>query len=86
MLDRVTDRRRAAGARQRRSRARRRAGLVLLKVEADEHRLAEALIACGRVTAAEGLQRSRIEQEVSELVQDWITRWEVTRSLANRDL
>jgi hypothetical protein len=77
-----------ARQRQRRSRARRKAGVALLRIEVDELHLIEALIACGRLATADGLQRSRVEQEVSKLVEDWVARWRkaVTRGLASSEL
>jgi hypothetical protein len=52
MLDRQQPRT-LAGLRQKRSRARRKRGLLLLPVEIDEHALVEALIRSLRITEAE---------------------------------
>lgn len=52
-----------ASARQRRSRARRRAGRVLLRIEADEFELIEALLASGRLDEASCLDRRCLERE-----------------------
>jgi hypothetical protein len=61
--------------RQRRSRRRRKAGRVLLRVETDEFRLIDALIASGRLSSDDGLARARVEKAVGQLVEDRITRW-----------
>ena len=73
MLERLD--RHAQRERQRRSRARRRHGITLLRVPVDEFRLVEALQRAGRLTGEDGLQRARIEQEVERLVADWTERW-----------
>lgn len=61
--------------RQRRTRCRRRQGVVVLNVEAHEHRLIEALIAAERLTEAEALRREAVEREAARLLEDWMTRW-----------
>jgi hypothetical protein len=61
--------------RQRRARARRRRGVMTFRVEANEHRLAEALIESGRLTEALALERPQIERELAKLIDDWIRRW-----------
>jgi hypothetical protein len=48
-----------AAVRQHRCRTRRRRGLAVLRVEADEFRLIDALITAGRLTEDESQRRSR---------------------------
>ena len=64
-----------AARRARRSRWRRRNGLVPRTVDVDEHGLAAALIASGRLTADEALRLELVERELSALVADFISRW-----------
>jgi len=72
MLDRPPS---AAALRARRSRWRRRNGLVPRTIDSDENGLAEALIATGRLTEAEALRPELIERELSALIADFILRW-----------
>jgi hypothetical protein len=72
MLHRLPSR---AAARARRSRWRRRNGLVPRTIDVDEHALAAALIASGRLTEAEALRSELIERELSALIADFILRW-----------
>ena len=65
----------AAAVRARRSRWRRRNGLVPRTIDVDEHALAEALILSGRLTEQEALRPELIERELSALVADFISRW-----------
>jgi DNA-binding GntR family transcriptional regulator len=60
--------------RQRRQRERERQGLVVLKIEADEHALAAALIAAGRISEADALDRKHLQATVSELLRAWAER------------
>lgn len=76
----AAERRRAAtdpthAARNRRSRRRQRQGMIWLGIEATEHPLAEALIASGRLTDAEALDRKRVGAAVEGIVADFIARW-----------
>jgi hypothetical protein len=64
-----------AADRQRRSRRRRKAGKVLLRVEADEFRLVDALITSGRLDPDAGLSRAQVEKALAKLVEDWTARW-----------
>src|SRR5262249_53952984 len=64
-----------AAVRQRKTRARRRQGMVSLRLDVHEHRLCGALIASGRLTEAQALERPQIERELAKLVDDWIRRW-----------
>jgi hypothetical protein len=74
MLDRLPSRSPAA-IRARRSRWRRRNGLVPRTIDIDENAFAEALILSGRLTEAETLQPELIERELSALAADFISRW-----------
>jgi hypothetical protein len=67
-------------ARARKARARRRQGLVCFRVEAHEHRLAEALIEANRLTEGHALERAAIERELARLVEDWCQRWLAPKS------
>ena len=59
MLDRPDDRKpQSAAERQRRRRMRRKLDLKLFTIEADEFRLAEALLAAGRVNEAQAFGSS----------------------------
>ena len=64
-----------ARTRQRRSRLRRRQGRALLRVEANEFDLVAALLKAGRLCEADGLQRPKVEQALTKLVEDWTARW-----------
>jgi hypothetical protein len=68
-------RRQANREHQRRSRRRRKAGRVVLRIEVDEFRLIDSLLAAHRLTEADGLDRRRVEAAVSRLLADWVTRW-----------
>jgi hypothetical protein len=61
--------------RARKRRVRRRQGVAVLRVETHEHRLIEALLAAGRLTEVEALQRPLLERELGKLVEDWTARW-----------
>jgi hypothetical protein len=65
----------SAAIRQRRTRWRRRNGLVPRQIEVDEHGLAEMLIVSGRLTEAEALRPELQERELTALVTDVIARW-----------
>lgn len=64
-----------AATRARRWRWRRRNGLVPRRIDVDEHALAEALIASGRLTESEALRPDLVERELAALVADFISRW-----------
>lgn len=72
MLDRPPS---SAANRARRWRWRRRNGLVPRRIDVDEHALAEAFIASGRLTEAEALRPDLVERELAALVADFILRW-----------
>ena len=57
--------------RQRRRRRRAAAGLVVLPVEVDEHAVAEALLASGRLDEVAALDRLRVAAAVGGLVAEW---------------
>jgi hypothetical protein len=65
----------SSAARQRRARARRKCGEVVLRVLVHEHDLAQALLASGRLTEGQTLDPARVEQELSRLISDWSRRW-----------
>jgi hypothetical protein len=48
---------------------------VILKIEAHEFRLIDALISAGRLTEDESRRRGLVEKQVSQLVEDWVQRW-----------
>ena len=67
-------------ARVRRLRKRRRAGQVVLRVEADDHALAHALIASARLCADATADRKAVEAAVADILRNFIQRWaNVTR-------
>lgn len=72
MLDRPPS---PAAIRARRARWRRRNGLVPRTIDIDEHGLAEALIASGRLTADEALRPEVVDREIEAMVADFIARW-----------
>jgi hypothetical protein len=65
----------AERARQRRSRARRKRGLLLIGIEVCELALIEALIRSGRVDADALLDRKRVIAEAAAILADFIARW-----------
>jgi hypothetical protein len=52
-------------------RRRRRQGSIVLKIEAAEYPLIEALITSGRLTPDQALDRAEIEREIAAVVEDW---------------
>ena len=64
-----------AAVRARRKRARRRQGLAIFYIEANEARMIEALLAAGRLTEAEALERPSVERELAQVLVDWARRW-----------
>jgi hypothetical protein len=64
-----------AAARQRRSRARRKAGQTIYRVTVPEHAIAEALIEIGRLSPDEALRRELVERALSRVLVDWAERW-----------
>ena len=61
----------AAARRQRLYRPRCRHGVALLTIPVDPHRLAEALIDCGRLSPAEALCKGDMQRAIGELLCDW---------------
>jgi hypothetical protein len=61
--------------RQRKCRARRRQGTVVLHVEAHEFRLVDALITAGRLTEDESQRRGLVEKAAAALLEDFAQRW-----------
>jgi hypothetical protein len=59
--------------RARRSRARRRIGLCVFHVEADQRRTLAALRAAGRL--ADDVTREEIERQLAEVLSDFARRW-----------
>jgi hypothetical protein len=64
-----------AAARQRRCRVRRRQGLAILRVETNEFRLIDALLAAGRLSEDEALRRALVEKAAAKLLEDFTARW-----------
>jgi hypothetical protein len=73
MLERIP---RQAAARQRRSRARRKLGRLLIGVEVDESALVEALLQAERLGEADASSRSCLRAAIERLVADFIERWQ----------
>jgi hypothetical protein len=48
---------------------------VQLVVEADEYRLALALITSGRTSEEEALRRDLVAREIGTIIRDWSDRW-----------
>jgi hypothetical protein len=61
--------------RQRKCRARRRQGTVVLHVEAHEFRLIDALLASGRLSEDESQRRGLVEKAAARLLEDFAQRW-----------
>jgi hypothetical protein len=61
--------------RMRELRRRRRKGLSQYRIEADDHRLAGALIASKRLPPEETARNALVERELGRLVEDFIARW-----------
>jgi hypothetical protein len=66
----------AAAARKRAYKARQKIGQAVFRVTADEDRLAEALIASGRISEDAAVDRAKIEAALSQVVADWVERWQ----------
>jgi hypothetical protein len=66
----------AARRKQRAYRKRLACGIAVLRVPIQHHELAEALIASGRLSIAETLDRRAVEHEVALLVEEWRRQWD----------
>jgi hypothetical protein len=64
-----------AALRQHRCRARRRRGVAVLRIEVDEFRLVDALLASNRISENESRRRSLVEKATGRLLEDVISRW-----------
>jgi len=71
--DRARNRQRQAALRARRSRARRREGLTIFHVEADQRRTVAALCVAGRL--ADDASPEQIERALAQVVDDFAARW-----------
>lgn len=69
-----TKRQRACRARLARSRRKR--GEVVAKIVIEENPVVEALLESGRLTEAQALRRSLVEQALGRLIADWSRRWQ----------
>ena len=61
--------------RKRRSRMREQAGLTVYSITVNENATADALIAAGKLTAEQALDRKKVEQALGALVEQWSARW-----------
>jgi hypothetical protein len=50
--------------------------VAVLRVEADEFRLIDALISAGRLTESEALRRPLVEKAAARLLEDFAVRWQ----------
>jgi hypothetical protein len=69
----------SATIRQKRARARRKAGLVSYRLDLSENDVAWALIASGRLTEETALNRAAVEAELATVITDWAARWLLAR-------
>jgi hypothetical protein len=65
----------SVAARQRKTRARRRNGLVPMHIDVHEHDTAEAMIRSGRLSEAQALRPVAVARELEKLVAEWSERW-----------
>jgi hypothetical protein len=65
----------SAADRQRAYKRRQRDGEAVLRVVVDEYALIDALIESGRLSEADGLDRSKVEAAAEEVLRDWVARW-----------
>jgi hypothetical protein len=65
----------ASALRQRKCRARRKQGTVVLHVEVHEFRLVDALITAGRLSESESQRRAMVEKAAAALLEDFAQRW-----------
>lgn len=64
-----------AAERQRRWRRRRACGIAVVKVVIPTYETAEALIAAGRISVADALDRRAVGRALSEVIVDWSQHW-----------
>jgi hypothetical protein len=62
--------------RARLARSRRKRGEVVAKIVIEENPVVEALLESGRLTEAQALRRSLVEQALGRLIADWSRRWQ----------
>jgi hypothetical protein len=72
MLERVP---RQAAARQRRSRARRKSGRLLLQIEIPECETIEALLRSERLGEPDASSRTHLAAAIERLIADFVERW-----------
>ena len=66
----------AARQKQRSYRKRRACGKAVLKVEAPLYPLISAMIASGRLSPEQALQRSEVERQAGMILEEWRKQWE----------
>jgi hypothetical protein len=64
-----------AALKKRRYRRRLRNGVIVLKIEAREAELAEAMLAAGRLDSAAAEARSALERAAEDILAEWCARW-----------
>jgi hypothetical protein len=64
-----------AAERQRRTRARQKAGMVSLRLDVHEHDTADALVLAGRLSRDESLRPQLVARELERLVTEHNARW-----------
>ena len=65
----------ARAARQRRYRRRQRCGEMVVTLTLPEHAVAAALLATGRLTPAQALDRSQVGRAIGDMVSEWAREW-----------
>jgi hypothetical protein len=66
---------RGAALRMRRTRARQRRGLISVRLDVDEYRIAAALVAHGKLTEEQALRPGLVGRELEQLIRDYCVRW-----------
>ena len=64
-----------AALKKRRYRRRLRNGVIVLKIEAREAELAEAMLLAGRLTERQALDRAELARAAGDMVREWCERW-----------
>ena len=62
-------------ARKKAYRRRQRTGRIVLLVEVEEHQIAAAMVAAGRLTDRQALCRAEIEREAAAIIAQWACSW-----------